>query len=112
MPISAGQSIAIILVTALFTFLTRAIPFFVFNPKRKIPKIVTYLGIALPPAVIAVLVVYCLKDVNLFDMNQVLPQVIAIIAVIVIHLWKKNNLLSIGGGTVLYMLLVQLVFKQ
>lgn len=110
MPISSGKSIAIIIVMAIFTLATRALPFIVFGGKKEVPSLVKYLGLSLPPAVIVVLIVYSLKDIALFTYPSILSQGIAIIAVTLLHLWKKNNLLSIGGGTLIYMILVQLVF--
>lgn len=111
MNLSVTQSIAIIAVTAVCTFLTRVIPFLVFGGKKEVPKEVKYLGNVLPPAIMAILVVYCLREVQLFTGNHGLPQLIAVAIVVVLHLWKKNILLSIGVGTVSYMALVQMVFK-
>ena len=71
---------------------------------------VLYLGRVLPPAVIAMLIVYCLRTVNFTAAANWLPQLIACLAVVGLHLWKRNNLLSIFGGTLLYMVLVQAVF--
>lgn len=104
------HSIAIIAVVAVCTLLTRALPFLVFGGKREVPQVVRYLGRVLPPAIMAILVVYCLKSVNLFSGSHGLPEIIASLAVVVLHLWKKNTLLSIGIGTVCYMFLVQTIF--
>ena len=79
--------------------------------KRQTPKFIEYLGKALPAAVFAMLVVYCLKSVDILTGSHGLPELISIIVVVLLHLWKKQMLLSIAGGTVCYMLLVQLVFK-
>lgn len=103
-------SIAIIAVVAICTLLTRAFPFLVFAGKREVPQIIRYLGGVLPPAIMAILVVYCLKNVNFFSANHGIPDLIASLLVIALHLWKKNTLLSIGIGTVCYMFLVQFVF--
>lgn len=116
------QAIASIAVMAVVTFLTRALPFLLFDRGDHPPKLVLYLGRVLPPAVIAMLIVYCLKSALLAVggnwtallepavLDQWLPAVIASAAVVVLHLWKHNNLISIFGGTVLYMVLVQVVF--
>ena len=74
------------------------------------PATVQYLGKVLPPAIMAILVVYCLKDINLLEGSRGLPEFLAVALVAVLHLWKKNTLLSIGAGTVFYMILVQAVF--
>lgn len=106
-----GHSLAIIGVMALCTILTRALPFWIFGGKKQLPETVNYLGRVLPPAIMAILVVYCLKNVNVFQGSRGLPEFMAVGLVAVLHLWKKNTLLSIGAGTVFYMALVQLVFK-
>ena len=92
------------------TMLTRFLPFFVFRADRPTPAYITYLGKVLPAAVFGMLVVYCLKNVSLFTGSHALPELIAIAVVVVLHLWKRQMLLSIAGGTICYMLLVQLVF--
>ena len=110
MPISAGRSLVIIVLCALTIFFTRAIPFLIFRDSKKIPPIVLYLGKMLPPAVIGMLVVYCFKDVSFIGFPFGLPELIAGVTVVALHIWKRNNLLSIGVGTVLYMFLVQVIF--
>ena len=104
------QAVASIAVMALVTLLTRALPFLLFDRGEAPPKIVLYLGKMLPPAVIAMLIVYCLKGVNFSAAVNWAPQFIAVAVVVALHIWKRNNLLSIFGGTILYMVLVQLVF--
>ena len=99
-----------ILLCALATILTRFLPFFIFSEKRKTPPFIQYLGRALPAAIFGMLVVYCLKNVSLLTGSHGLPEAIAIAVVVGLHLWKRQMLLSIAGGTVCYMLLVQLVF--
>lgn len=99
-----------VLLIALVTILLRFLPFLVFPDGKRRPKIITYLGTVLPYSVMAMLVVYCLKSVSLLSWPHGLPEAIAILAVVVLHLWKKNSLLSIFGGTALYMVLVQFVF--
>lgn len=92
------------------TMITRFLPFLIFSPRRPTPPFVQYLGKALPGAVFAMLVVYCLRNISLVQYSYGLPELIAIAASIGLHLWKRQMLLSIAGGTVLYMLLIQLVF--
>ncbi|MBQ7384845.1 MAG: branched-chain amino acid transporter permease [Clostridia bacterium] len=104
------QQIITILMCVLATVLTRALPFLLFSSKKPTPKFVRYLGGALPTAIFAMLVVYCLKNVNILSGSHGIPELIAICAVVGVHLWRKNTLLSILLGTVIYMLLIQLVF--
>ncbi len=99
-----------LIVMVLMTAATRFLPFLIFNEKRKTPPIVEYLGKVLPCAVMGMLVVYCLKDVSWVSFPFGLPELIGIAIVALLHIWKRNSLLSIGVGTVCYMLLVQLVF--
>jgi branched-subunit amino acid transport protein AzlD len=110
MPVSVGRSLVIIFVVAGTIFFTRLIPFLFFPDGKKIPPMIQYLGKVLPPAVIGMLVIYCLKAVSVTAYPFGLPELLAIAVVIVLHVWKRNNLLSIGVGTVLYMVLVQAVF--
>ena len=99
-----------IAVIALVTALLRFLPFSIFSGNRKTPKIVEKLGRVLPYAIMGMLVVYCLKDLNFASAPGFLPQLIACAVVVVLHVWKRNTLVSIIGGTVCYMVLVQLVF--
>lgn len=92
------------------TILTRFLSFWLFPAGKKTPKYVGYLGKVLPAAVFGLLVVYCLKNVSILSGSHGLPELMAISAVVLLHLWKKQMLFSIAGGTVVYMLLVQLVF--
>lgn len=105
------QQIITVAVVVFATMLTRYIPFVVFPAGKPTPKYISYLGTVLPSAIFGLLVVYCLKDVSIFSGNHGLPELIAIAAVVSLHLWKRQMLLSIAGGTVCYMLLVQFVFK-
>ena len=100
------QSILTIAVVVLGTMLTRFLPFLIFPEEKKPPAYITYLGTVLPYAVIGLLVVYCLKDAVFTDFHG-LPEGIAMVFILILHKWKKNTLLSIGLGTVLYMVLVQ-----
>ncbi len=104
------DALLIILVIALVTLLTRALPFLLFPAGKKTPAYISFLGKVLPLAIIGMLVVYCLKSVSVTTYPFGLPELIAIAVVVAIHLWKKNSLISIIGGTVLYMFLVQVVF--
>ncbi len=110
LPVSFCRSVVIIVLVALTTLATRAIPFILFPEGKKIPKAVEYLGKVLPPAVIGMLVIYCFKSVNPFSFPFGLPELISVSVVILLHIWKRNNLLSIGTGTILYMVLIQFVF--
>ena len=99
-----------ILVCALCTQVTRWLPFLLFGGKKEVPGLVRYLGTILPAAIMAVLVVYCLKGVSWLSAPHGAPELLAIAAVVIVHRWKGNVLLSIAGGTALYMLLVQVIF--
>lgn len=104
------QQILTVAAVVLGTLATRFLPFLVFPAGKPTPKYITYLGRVLPGAVFGMLVIYCLKGVDVLSCSHGLPELIAIFAVVGLHLWKKQMLLSIAGGTVLYMLLVQFVF--
>ncbi len=104
------QQIITIALCVLGTMATRFLPFIVFSGNKPTPKFISYLGNALPAAIFGMLIVYCLKDVNLLAASYGLPELISIIMVVALHLWKRQMLLSIAGGTVCYMFLVQLVF--
>lgn len=104
------QQILTIAICALGTMLTRFLPFFVFREGKETPPLVSYLGAALPSAIFAMLVVYSLRSVDVFTGSHGLPEAIAILIAVGLHLWKRQMLLSIAGGTLCYMLLVQVVF--
>lgn len=95
---------------ALGCALTRFLPFLLFPSAERTPRFILYLGRVLPPAMIGLLVVYCFKGVSVIQSPHGIPEVLALLVVVVLHVWKKNTLLSIGAGTAAYMLLVQLVF--
>lgn len=105
-----SHPIAIIAVAAAATLFIRAIPFVIFGGKREVPETVTYLGKVLPPAIMVILVIYCIKSINLFSGNHGMPELLSIAVVAGLHIWKRNTLLSIACGTILYMILVQVVF--
>lgn len=104
------QEIVTIGLCALATVLTRFLPFLIFRADKPAPKYIRYLGKALPAAIFGMLVVYCLKNVSVMTGTHGIPELIAIMSVVVLHLWKRNMLLSIGSGTICYMLLVQFLF--
>lgn len=104
------HSIGIIAVAAVCTALIRAVPFLLFGGNREVPKVIHYLGRVLPPAIMATLVVYCLRGVHITEGNHGIPEIISVLVVIGLHLWKKNILLTVGLSTICYMLLVQFVF--
>ena len=108
--LTTAGAIAAIAVMAVVTFLTRALPFLLFDRGSAPPKMVLYLGRVLPPAIIAMLIIYCLKDLSFLSVRGSVPQLVSVGAVAALHLWKHNNLLSIFGGTILYMVLVQTIF--
>lgn len=89
------------------TMSTRFLPFLIFRENRKTPDFVQYLGKFLPSAVFGMLVVYCLRDVSLLQGNHGLFECLSILATGALHLWKRQMLLSIAGGTICYMILLQ-----
>ncbi len=104
------QAALIIAVVAGVTVLLRFLPFLIFGGDRKMPGYITYLSSVLPYAIMGMLVIYCLRGVSLAAAPHGLPEFIAAAAVVGLHIWRKNTLLSIAVGTALYMLLVQVVF--
>ena len=104
------HSVLVIAVAALVTIALRFLPFLIFGEDRKTPPLVAFLGQVLPYAIMGMLVVYCLKDADITAAPFGIPEAIGCIAVALLHVWKRNTLLSIGLGTVCYMLLVQFVF--
>ena len=104
------QHIIIIAMVVLGTMITRFLPFVLFPAGKETPGYVKYLGRVLTPAALGLLVIYCLKDVNFLAGSHGVPELIAMAVVTALHFWKRQVLLSIAGGTVVYMLLVQLVF--
>ncbi|WP_303859965.1 branched-chain amino acid transporter permease [Alkalibaculum bacchi] len=104
------QLIITIALITLVTYLTRAIPFFLFPENKETPKYIDYLGQVLPYAIMGMLIIYCLKGVSVTTSPHGIPELISIAFITLLHLWKNNTLISIGGSTVLYMFLVQTVF--
>lgn len=110
MYLSPIETIGIILAVALGTMITRFLPFVLFPESKEPPEAINYLGKVLPAAMMGLLVVYCLKGISLTKGSRGLPEFIAITAIVIVHQWKHNVLLSIVGGSILYMILVQVVF--
>lgn len=110
MILSFGESFLIILIISAITFALRAAPFVLFRRTGETPKVITYLGNTLPPAVMGMLIIYCLRNTSVLNAPFGIPELIAVVTVAALHLWRKNNLLSILGGTALYMVLIQTVF--
>ena len=105
------QFIMTIAVCAAATMLTRFLPFLIFSSKdQQPPEVVQYLGRVLPAAIFGMLIVYCLKSVTPFAGSHGIPEAIAIGVTVVLHKWKHQTLVSIAGGTLCYVLLVQMVF--
>lgn len=105
-----SQQLITILMVIMGTMITRFLPFLVFPADKPTPKYIQYLAKVLPAAVFGLLIIYCLKNVSIFTGTHGIPQLIAICLVIFLHMWKRQMLLSIAGGTFCYMLLVQFVF--
>ncbi|WP_130889944.1 MULTISPECIES: branched-chain amino acid transporter permease [Fusobacterium] len=110
MRLTVEQEIITVAMVVLGTLFTRFLPFIIFPANKPTPKYIQYLGKVLPFAVIGMLVVYCLKGVSVVSFPYGLPEFISIGGIVILHRWKKNMLLSIGGGTILYMILIQYIF--
>ena len=104
------QQLITIALCALGTQLTRFLPFLIFNEHKKTPPFVQYLGRVLPGAIFSMLVVYCLKSISFTQGNHGLPELIGIFVTAGLHFWKRSMLLSIAGGTIVYMILIRAVF--
>ena len=104
------HAVLLIAVIALVTAVLRFLPFLIFGEGRRTPPVITYLGRVLPCAIMGMLVVYCLKDISFASAPFGIPEILGCALVALLHLWKRNTLLSIGAGTLCYMLLVQFVF--
>lgn len=107
---SLTQEIITIAMVVLSTMLTRFLPFFFFPADKETPPYIQYLGKVLPSAVFGLLIIYCLKNVNFISENYAIPEITGITFTILLHIWKRQMLLSIAGGTILYMILVQFIF--
>lgn len=104
------QSVITIMAVLLGTAFTRFIAFLIFPDQKKPPKVIQYLGTVLPYAVMGLLVVYSLKNVTLLTGSHGIPEFLAMVCIVILHLWKRNLLLSITAGTIAYMLMVQVFF--
>lgn len=106
---SKTEILLTVLILAISVWLTRFLPFIIFKKTDKLPKIIEYLGKVLPAALMGLLVVYCVKDYNFADITEILPLGVSILAVAALQLIKKNTILSISVGTVLYMILIRII---
>ena len=104
------EQLITILAVSVGTMTMRFLPYLIFPAGKETPKFVKYLGKVLPGAVFGMLVIYCLKDVSILGGSHGIPELISIAVVVLLHLWKKQMILSMAGGTIVYMLLVQFVF--
>ncbi|WP_085830070.1 branched-chain amino acid transporter permease [Collinsella vaginalis] len=104
------QQIVTVLAAGAATILTRALPFLVFPASRPVPGLIRYLGRALPGAIFALLVVYCLREVNILAPSEVIPQVAGLATATALFLWRRDMLIAIFGSTAVYLILVNLVF--
>lgn len=106
-----AQQLLTILAVSVGTMSMRFLPYAIFPAGKETPKFIQYLGKVLPGAVFGMLMIYCLKDVNILGGSHGLPELIALCVVVGLHLWKKQMILSMAGGTIVYMLLIRFVFK-
>lgn len=104
------RAVTLIAVCVAVTIVLRFLPFVIFGRKKEIPGYITYLSGVLPYAIMGMLVVYCLKNMSFFAGSHGIPEIAASAVVVGLHVWKRNTLLSIAAGTVLYMFLIQAVF--
>lgn len=104
------HAMIIILVMGVMTLATRILPVLIFGRGEKVPDYIMYLGRVVPYTAMGLLIVYCLKDVQILEAPHALPEIISLAAVCLTYLWKRNSIFSVVIGTVLYMILVQRVF--
>lgn len=104
------HAIIIMLIMGIVTLATRILPVLVCENKEKVPEFIMYLGKVVPFTAMGLLIVYCLKDVSVIEAPHAIPEIIALAVVVTSYLWKKNTILSVVGGTAVYMLLIQVVF--
>lgn len=104
------QQMITIALCVIGTMATRYLPFLIFSSRKPTPEYIQYLGKALPSAIFGMLVVYCLKNVEILSGSHGLPELISIGVVAALHFWKRQMLVSVAGGTICYMVLVQTVF--
>lgn len=104
-----SQQIITLALCAIATIITRFLPFLVFSEDRKTPPIIEYLGNMLPPALFGMLIIYCLRNTEILAGSHGIPELIALIVTVLLHLFKRQTLISIAGGTICYMLLLNLM---
>lgn len=102
------KAVILVAAMAIVTMLLRFLPFLVF--KGKTPEYITYLGNVLPPAIIGMLVIYCLRNTSILSAPHGLPELLAAMIVVGLQVWKRNSLISILSGTAVYMLMVQVIY--
>ena len=107
--ISTNHALMIIILASLCTILTRAVPFIIWGGKRPMPKVVEHVADKLPTAIMAILVIYCVKGISPAATGEFIGTIIALAAVVILHLWKRNLLLSIAAGTIIYMILIRCI---
>lgn len=100
--------IFVIAIMSIVTILIRFLPFILFDHGKKLPKWISYLGKVLPPAIMSMLLVYCVRNINFVEGNHGLPELLCVGIAILLHSWKRNTLLSIGVSTILYMILIRI----
>jgi branched-subunit amino acid transport protein AzlD len=105
--VNISHSLAIIGIAAICTLILRAFPFMIFSGRKAVPAGIHYLGKYLPAAVMSTLVFYCLRGINVFTGSRGVPELIATVIVIILHVWKKNILLTVMASTICYMIMVQ-----
>ncbi|MFL0198082.1 branched-chain amino acid transporter permease [Clostridium sp. WILCCON 0269] len=110
MNVDAKYTLIAILLMGIITFGTRLIPFIFFGKNKITPKYIVYIGNYLPPAVMSMLIIYCLRNISLCAFPFGIPEAVGIITVAILHIWKRNNLISIISGTIVYMIAVQVIF--
>ena len=108
--IDTTHSLLLVLVMAVFTALTRFLPFIAFPEGRKKPKVIIYLGKVLPYSLIGMLVIYCFKNVSVISAPFGIPEILAAVLVALLHIWKRNTLISVFSGVIFYLILVQFIF--
>jgi branched-subunit amino acid transport protein AzlD len=104
------HAMIIMIVMGLMTLATRILPVLIFGRSEKVPDFILYLGKVVPFTAMGLLIVYCLRDVSVFRGLHAIPEILALAVVAVSYLWKKNSILSVVAGTIVYMFLVQKVF--
>ena len=104
------EILIVIIICAVCSFLTRALPFLIFRDADQLPKRLRYISEKLPLAIMFLLVLYCLRSTVFITYPYCIPQLCGVLIVILLHMWKRNLILSIGGGTICYMVLIQVIF--